>query len=246
MQILISVVINIIILSISLPLFYIYIVSRVREKLERETMKKAKDEIEALLKEFNNTALTQITTLEDVIIRAKKIVNNVYDEMPQIKEDIKKEKLIILENRTVESEEDVIDIEINDNKEVFEARLEKPNKLDIKVSDENYNNTDIKNNNIPKTEEKINKNTESKNIEYKSKHKETLEKLRHRLDKTIRENLEKKIEPKDLQIENSSNELNDNIIKLYKSGYTKQEIINKLKCTLTEIDIVLSMADIND
>ena len=53
MQIVISIIINIVILAVTLPLFYIYIVSKARERLEKETMSKAREEIEALVKEFN-------------------------------------------------------------------------------------------------------------------------------------------------------------------------------------------------
>ena len=74
MQILISVIINIIILAVALPLFYIYIVSRARERLERETTSKAREEIEALVKEFNNIALSRISILEDAINRADELL----------------------------------------------------------------------------------------------------------------------------------------------------------------------------
>ena len=74
MQIFISVIINIIILAVALPLFYIYIVSRARERLERETTSKAREEIEALVKEFNNIALSRISILEDAIERANELL----------------------------------------------------------------------------------------------------------------------------------------------------------------------------
>ena len=74
MQIFISVIINIIILAVALPLFYIYIVSRARERLERETTSKAREEIEALVKEFNNIALSRISILEDAINRANELL----------------------------------------------------------------------------------------------------------------------------------------------------------------------------
>ena len=75
MQILVSVIINIILLAVVLPLFYVYIVSKARERLEKETMSKAREEIEALVKEFNNIALSRISILEDAIVRANRLAS---------------------------------------------------------------------------------------------------------------------------------------------------------------------------
>ena len=89
MQIFISVIINIIILSVALPLFYIYIVSRARERLERETTSKAREEIEALVKEFNNIALSRISILEDAINRANELLKKMnIDNQNNNSEDI--------------------------------------------------------------------------------------------------------------------------------------------------------------
>lgn len=77
MQIFISILINIIILAVILPLFYIYITYKARERLEKEIIKKAREEIEALVKEFNHVAISNISILEDSILRAKKITDQI-------------------------------------------------------------------------------------------------------------------------------------------------------------------------
>lgn len=81
MLILISIAINIIILAVILPLFYIYMTYKARERLEKEIIKKAKEEIEALVKEFNHVAISNITILEDSILRAKKMVDKIDDKL---------------------------------------------------------------------------------------------------------------------------------------------------------------------
>ncbi|MBW5393237.1 hypothetical protein E6A49_11010, partial [Brachyspira pilosicoli] len=83
MQILISIIINVIILAVVMPLFYVYIVSRARERLEKEVIKKARDEIEALVKEFNNIALSRISLLEDAITRANNLNKQLNEKDPQ-------------------------------------------------------------------------------------------------------------------------------------------------------------------
>ena len=91
MQILISVIVNIIILAVVMPLFYVYIVSRARERLEKEVIKKARDEIEALVKEFNNIALSRISLLEDAITRANNLNKQLNEKDPQYSQQHKNE-----------------------------------------------------------------------------------------------------------------------------------------------------------
>lgn len=195
MQILISVIINIIILAVALPLFYIYIVSRARERLERETTSKARDEIEALVKEFNNIALSRISILEDAINRANELLKK-----------------------------------INDNEE-------NKNGLNIKIEDKenienikpNIEKEEIKKNEIQITENKLKK--------------ESREELRNKLDMVIKNNINIKTENKNDNAENEKT-INENIIKLYKEGFSKEQISKKLNCAITEIDIVIDIENI--
>lgn len=76
MQIFIGIVINIVILTLTLIVFYIYIAYRLREKIENEAIKRVKDELESLVVEFNHSALVNITLLEDVIERANNAMKN--------------------------------------------------------------------------------------------------------------------------------------------------------------------------
>ena len=168
MQILISVIINIIILAVALPLFYIYIVSRARERLERETTSKAREEIEALVKEFNNIALSRISILEDAINRADELLKK-------------------------------INIDNQDNNNEVKSKNH-TNNLNIKIED----------------------------IENKIENKESEIQI---------------IENKNDNIENQKT-INENIIKLYKEGFSKEEISKKLNCAITEIDIVIDMENI--
>ena len=195
MQILISVIINIIILAVALPLFYIYIVSRARERLEKETISKAREEIEALVKEFNNIALSRISILEDAIDRANKLLKK-----------------------------------INDNEE-------NKNGLNIKIEDkENLENIkpNIEKEEIKKNEIKITQNKFKK---------ESTEELRNKLDMAIKKNINIKTENKNDNTENEKT-INENIIKLYKEGFSKEQISKKLNCAIAEIDIVLDIENI--
>lgn len=195
MQILISVIINIIILAVALPLFYIYIVSRARERLERETISKAREEIEALVKEFNNIALSRISILEDAIDRANKLLKK-----------------------------------INDNEE-------NKNGLNIKIEDkENLENIkpNIEKEEIKKSEIQITQNKFKK---------ESTEELRNKLDMAIKKNINIKTENKNDNTENEKT-INENIIKLYKEGFSKEQISKKLNCAIAEIDIVLDIENI--
>ncbi|WP_300711261.1 hypothetical protein [uncultured Brachyspira sp.] len=257
MQILISIIINIIILAVALPLFYIYIVSKARERLEKETMSKAREEIESLVKEFNNIALSRISILEDSIVRAnrlikelngfqsKKISNTEITEKPEaitpednIEHNISEGKLYTNENKK-------LDIRVEDNN--IENNIKdniKPDEKIEKNSIDNNNKTKIK------TQKSSNIDTAVKAIDDEAK-KEVIEKLRSKLDKTIKTNMaiyDKPIEDKTIALineplENSikSYNKNDDIIKLYKEGLSKEEIAKKLNCSITEIDIVIDL-----
>ncbi|MEI0559525.1 hypothetical protein [Brachyspira intermedia] len=280
MQIVISIIINIVILAVTLPLFYIYIVSKARERLEKETMSKAREEIEALVKEFNNIALSRISILEDSIVRANRLVkelnnlqndkkiNNINKPAAAVKEEIKTEENTNKqeEKKLYVSVKEAQNIESNNsnnsNKNVVINNENK--KLDIRVED------DIKIN--PKTEktEKIEKSEKQEkkeevvkpkpkksNIDTAAKaiddeaRREVIEKLRSKLDRTIKTNMaiyDKPIEDKTIALvneplNNTSKDYNknDDIIKLYKQGLSKEEIAKKLNCSITEIDIVIDL-----
>ena len=202
MQILISVIINIIILAVALPLFYIYIVSRARERLERETTSKAREEIEALVKEFNNIALSRISILEDAINRADELLKK-------------------------------MNIDNQDNNNEVKSKNH-TNNLNIKIED---------------IENKIeNKENEIQIIENKNEtKKENIKEFANGLNKDFREELKNKLdiasENKNDNIENQKT-INENIIKLYKEGFSKEEISKKLNRAITEIDIVIDMENI--
>ena len=202
MQILISVIINIIILAVALPLFYIYIVSRARERLERETTSKAREEIEALVKEFNNIALSRISILEDAINRADELLKkmNIYNQD-------------------------------NNNEVKYKNHT---NNLNIKIEDieiiENKNET--KKENIKEFANGLNKDFR--------------EELKNKLDIAFKKNIYNKIDKTENKNDNIENQktINENIIKLYKEGFSKEEISKKLNRAITEIDIVIDMENI--
>lgn len=250
MQILISVIINITILAVVLPLFYIYIVSKARERLEKETMSKAREEIEALVKEFNNIALSRISILEDAITRANKLTGELTSNNKQIH----------TENNTIK--------EVKENKEEINNNItihnESPKKkLDIRVEDENVElnikpeenkkevkeNKEIKKEEVKKTVKKNNIDTAAKAIDDEAR-KEAIERLRSKLDRTIKSNMSvydknndtyKKISKEEDNTTLSSDDKNANIIKLYKEGMSKEDIAKKLNCSITEIDIVIDL-----
>lgn len=285
MQIFISIIINVIILAVTLPLFYIYIVSKARERLEKETVSKAREEIEALVKEFNNIALSRISILEDAITRANKLAKdlNVQDtvainnyikkdseEVKEVKkEEIKKEEVII-ENKAETPQPTEQPIEQNENV-VIDANNIQKKKLDIRVDDENVKTTvkpasaekkESKTDNasasnketvntaeVKKDEKKVTKknniDTAIKAIDDKAKQ-EALERLRSKLDKTIKTKMsiydkDEKKSSKTIDDSDTDSDKNANIIKLYKEGLTKEEIAKKLKCSITEIDIVIDL-----
>lgn len=280
MQIVISVIINIVILAVTLPLFYIYIVSKARERLEKETMSKAREEIEALVKEFNNIALSRISILEDSIVRANRLVkelnnlqngkkdNNINNTAAAIKEEIKTEE------NTNKQEEKKLDVSVQEpkntesNKNVVMNNETKNKKLDVRVEDDNIkiNSKAEKKENTEKIEKaekqekkeevvkpkakKSNIDTAAKAIDDEAR-REVIEKLRNKLDRTIKTNMaiyDKPIEDKTIALvneplDNTAKDYNknDDIIKLYKQGLSKEEIAKKLKCSITEIDIVIDL-----
>ena len=223
MQIFISVIINIIILAVALPLFYIYIVSRARERLERETTSKAREEIEALVKEFNNIALSRISILEDAINRANELL-----------------KKMNIDNQNNSNNPN------NFNNNIIEEKKETANNLNVKIEDiENINNNKIEN---KKNEIQIieNKNEIKKEFtrEFGSGlNKESREELRNKLDIAFKKNIYNKSDKTENDKENEKTN-NENIIKLYKEGFSKEQISKKLNCAMTEIDIVLDMENI--
>lgn len=223
MQIFISVIINIIILAVALPLFYIYIVSRARERLERETTSKAREEIEALVKEFNNIALSRISILEDAINRANELL-----------------KKMNIDNQNNSNNSN------NFNNNIIEEKKETTNNLNVKIEDiENINNNKIEN---KKNEIQIieNKNEIKKEFtrEFGSGlNRESREELRNKLDIAFKKNIYNKVDKTENDKENEETN-NENIIKLYKEGFSKEEISKKLNCAMTEIDIVLDMENI--
>lgn len=223
MQIFISVIINIIILAVALPLFYIYIVSRARERLERETTSKAREEIEALVKEFNNIALSRISILEDAINRSNELL-----------------KKMNIDNQNNSNNPN------NFNNNIIEEKKETTNNLNVKIEDiENINNNKIEN---KKNEILIigNKNEIKKEFtrEFGSGlNRESREELRNKLDIAFKKNIYNKADKTENDKENEKTN-NENIIKLYKEGFSKEEISKKLNCAMTEIDIVLDMENI--
>ena len=220
MQIFISVIINIIILAVALPLFYIYIVSRARERLERETTSKAREEIEALVKEFNNIALSRISILEDAINRANELL-----------------KKMNIDNKN----------NFNNFNNNVEEKKETANNLNVKIEDienKNINNNDkIKENKIQIIENKNEIKKEFTREFGSGLNRESREELRNKLDIAFKKNIYNKADKTENDKENEKTN-NENIIKLYKEGFSKEEISKKLNCAMTEIDIVLDMENI--
>ena len=80
--------------------------------------------------------------------------------------------------------------------------------------------------------------------------KEAIERLRNQLDLTIRNNINlNRNNNNSKDIINDSNNTNntdektrhDNILKLHKEGLSNKEIATQLKCSLTEVDIVIEL-----
>ena len=250
MQILISVIINVIILAVVLPLFYIYIVSKARERLEKETMSKAREEIEALVKEFNNIALSRISILEDAITRANKLTGELTSNNKEIRtedntmKEVKESKEEVNNNITIHTERKKLDIRVEDeNVQLNIKPEEKENKKEVKE------NKEIKKEEVKKTVKKNNIDTAAKAIDDEAR-KEAIERLRSKLDRTIKSNMsiydknndtDKKISKEEDNTAVSSDDKNANIIKLYKEGMSKEDIAKKLICSITEIDIVIDL-----
>lgn len=250
MQILISVIINVIILAVVLPLFYIYIVSKARERLEKETMSKAREEIEALVKEFNNIALSRISILEDAITRANKLTGELTSNNKEIRtedntmKEVKESKEEVNNNITIHTERKKLDIRVEDeNVQLNIKPEEKENKKEVKE------NKEIKKEEVKKTVKKNNIDTVAKAIDDEAR-KEAIERLRSKLDRTIKSNMsiydknndtDKKISKEEDNTAVSSDDKNANIIKLYKEGMSKEDIAKKLNCSITEIDIVIDL-----
>ncbi|MEI0581256.1 hypothetical protein [Brachyspira pilosicoli] len=256
MQILISVIVNIIILAVVIPLFYVYIVSRARERLEREVIKKARDEIEALVKEFNNIALSRISLLEDAINRANNLNKQLNEKDPQFTQLKEKKEAVLNSNIKMKydistpAEKNILDIKVEDNEdneeenntELSKKEDKQNNILDITIENEDKHIESSS----PKEEIKNTKYDEIRKIKENSK-KEAIEKLRKQLDMTIRNNINigRNSSSKEInnEMEDDINEKikHDNILRLHKEGYTNKEIAEQLKCSLTEVDIIIEL-----
>ena len=224
MQIFISVIINIIILAVALSLFYIYIVSRARERLERETTSKAREEIEALVKEFNNIALSRISLLEDAINRGNELL---------------KKTNIDNQNNNSEKTANNLNIQIKDIENLENVNNINNKKIENKNISYNDKNKENKENEIKK------ENIKEFSVEFNSGlNKDFREELRNKLDIAFKKNIFNKDKAENKNGKEIQKTNNENIIKLYKEGFSKEEISKKLNCAMTEIDIVLDMENI--
>ncbi len=102
MNILTSIITTVIVLAIVLPLFYIYIISKARQRLEKETTSSVKEELNSLVKEFNRISLSNISMLENLTIRAKKILR----EIEQREQSIKNKKSNLKNKSSKESDKE--------------------------------------------------------------------------------------------------------------------------------------------
>lgn len=271
MQILISIIINVIILAVVMPLFYVYIVSRARERLEKEVIKKARDEIEALVKEFNNIALSRISLLEDAITRANNLNKQLNEKDPQFSQLKEKKEATLNANIKMKydvsslDEKNILDIKVEDDKKditeeneekikeslnnnnnILDITIEKIEKENKQIEENNVKETIKEDNNSKKKEIKISRYDEIRKIKENSK-KEAIEKLRKQLDMTIRNNITLN-RNNNSEDNNSANDYNsdekikhENILKLHKEGLSNKEIAAKLKCSLTEVDIIIEL-----
>ena len=90
-------------------------------------MSKAREEIEALVKEFNNIALSRISILEDSIVRANRLVkelnnlqndkkiNNINKPAASVKEEIKTEE------NTNKQEEKKLDVSVKEAQNILKS-----------------------------------------------------------------------------------------------------------------------------
>ncbi|WP_455145226.1 hypothetical protein [Brachyspira pilosicoli] len=273
MQILISIIINVIILAVVMPLFYVYIVSRARERLEKEVIKKARDEIEALVKEFNNIALSRISLLEDAITRANNLNKQLNEKDPQFSQLKENKEAALNANIKMKydvsslDEKNILDIKVEDDKKditeendeknkeslnnnnILDITIEKTEKIEKEnkqIEENNIKETIKEDNNSKKEEIKISRYDEIRKIKENSK-KEAIEKLRKQLDMTIRNNITLN-RNNNSEDNNSANDYNsdekikhENILKLHKEGLSNKEIAAKLKCSLTEVDIIIEL-----
>ena len=275
MQILISIIINVIILAVVMPLFYVYIVSRARERLEKEVIKKARYEIEALVKEFNNIALSRISLLEDAITRANNLNKQLNEKDPQFSQLKEKKEATLNANIKMKydvsalDEKNILDIKVEDDKKditeendeknkeslnnnnnnILYITIEKTEKIEKEnkqIEENNIKETIKEDNNSKKEEIKISRYDEIRKIKENSK-KEAIEKLRKQLDMTIRNNITLN-RNNNSEDNNSANDYNsnekikhENILKLHKEGLSNKEIAAKLKCSLTEVDIIIEL-----
>lgn len=275
MQILISIIINVIILAVVMPLFYVYIVSRARERLEKEVIKKARYEIEALVKEFNNIALSRISLLEDAITRANNLNKQLNEKDPQFSQLKEKKEATLNANIKMKydvsslDEKNILDIKVEDDKKditeendeknkeslnnnnnnILDITIEKTEKIEKEnkqIEENNIKEIIKEDNNSKKEEIKISRYDEIRKIKENSK-KEAIEKLRKQLDMTIRNNITLN-RNNNSEDNNSANDYNsdekikhENILKLHKEGLSNKEIAAKLKCSLTEVDIIIEL-----
>ncbi|WP_438799250.1 DUF6115 domain-containing protein [Brachyspira murdochii] len=107
----------------------------------------------------------------------------------------------------------------------------------------------LKKKKLKKLVKKNNIDTAAKAIDDEAR-KEAIERLRSKLDRTIKSNMsiydkhndtDKKISKEEDNTTLSSYDKNANIIKLYKEGMSKEDIAKKLNCSITEIDIVIDL-----
>ena len=210
-----------------------------------------------LVKELNN-------------LQNDKKINNINKPAAAVKEEIKTEE------NTNKQEEKKLDVSVkeaqniesnnsnNSNKNVVMNNENKNKKLDIRVEDDiKINSKTEKTEKIEKAEKqekkeevvkpkpkKSNIDTAAKAIDDEAR-REVIEKLRSKLDRTIKTNMaiyDKPIEDKTIALvneplDNTAKDYNknDDIIKLYKQGLSKEEIAKKLNCSITEIDIVIDL-----
>lgn len=132
MQIFLSIIVNIMILSVVLPLFYIFIVSKARERLERETTKKIEDELNALVHEFNRSAISNVALLEDAILRVRREYADIVN-----KENSKNNKTFV---DTGKIERDIED-EIKEDIKATKREIELSNLDKIERDTKKINNT---------------------------------------------------------------------------------------------------------
>lgn len=85
MYIFYSIIAVLVVLAIVLPLFYIYIISKARERLEKEVVSSVREEINALVREFNKISLLKIGMLENLTMRSEEILREVDKKESKLK-----------------------------------------------------------------------------------------------------------------------------------------------------------------